>query len=274
MVMTEEKQAEIAARRQRYEELRVAGQTRAPRALPPPVLLADCPIPEAAILVRETVPGGWYWTTSLSRGEALRLINANGTSSVALLAWNRHERSERLNLADTIKVQWSSVIRKGRILLSDMGRVLLSVIEDSCFAHDALVGGSTAASTLAKYGAGPFRNTRDNFIAAAAKCGLERRDIGPCITFFAPVVVVADGQFGWDDGRLRAGDFVDLRAEMDLDVVISNCPHPLDPNPAYTPGPIDVVRFKAPPSATEDLCRTATAEAVRAFEMTDAMFDR
>jgi uncharacterized protein len=271
MVMTEEKQAEIAARRQRYEELRVAGQTRAPRALPPPTPLADCPIPQAAIMAGETVPGGWYWTTTMARGEALRLINTSGTSAVALLAWNRLDRSERLNLADTIKVQWSSVIRKGRILLSDMGRVLLSVIEDSCFAHDALVGGSTAASTLAKYGGGAFRNTRDNFIAAAAKCGFDRRDIGPCITFFAPVVVTAEGQFGWDESRRRVGDFVDLRAEMELDVIISNCPHPLDPNPAYAPGPIDVIRFKATTSSTEDLCRTATVEAIRAFENTDAL---
>jgi uncharacterized protein len=269
MEPNEEQRARIEANRRRYEELKTAGQ--APRALPPPTAVGDRPIAAGALIHRETVPGAWYWTTPLGRGEALRLVNSTGASSVALLAWNRHDRSERLNHADTVKTQWSATIRKGRVLLSDMGRVFLSVIEDTSFAHDALMGGSTAASTLARYGEGPFRNTRDNFIRAAGKLGLDRRDIAPCVTFFAPVTVDADGRFVWDAGKRRPGDFVDLRAEMDLDIAISNCPHPLDPQPSYAPGPIEAIRFRAPPRAADDLCATATSEAARAFENTDAL---
>jgi len=262
--------ARIEANRKRYEELKAAGQLQAPRALPPPTAI-DHPVAADAVIQRETVPGGWYWATPLKRGEALRLVNTTGASSVSLLAWNRHDRSERLNHADTVKVQWSATIRKGRVLLSDMGRVLLSVIEDTSFAHDALMGGSTAASNLAKYGDGPFRNARDNFIRAAGKLGLDRRDIAPCVTFFAPVAVDPAGRFVWEAGRRKAGDFVDLRAEMDLDVAVSNCPHPLDPEQTYAPGPIEAIRFRAPSRGADDPCATATNEAKRAFENTDAL---
>ncbi len=70
----------------------------------------------------------------------------------------------------------------------------------------------------------------------------------------------------WNDSRRSAGDFIDLRAEMDLLVALSNCPHPLDPSPAYAPGTVDIVRYQAKPVGADDLCRTASAEAARAFE--------
>ena len=272
MAPSDEQRARIEANRRRYEELKAAGQGQAPRALPPPTGLGDHPIAADAVIHRETVPGGWYLTTPLARGEALRLVNTTGTSAVALLAWNRHDHSERLNHADTVKVQWSATIRKGRVLVSDMGRVVLSVTQDTSFAHDALMGGSTAASTHARYGDGPYRNTRDNFILAAGKLGLDRRDIAPYVTFFAPVTVGPDGRFAWDAAKRQPGDFVDLRAEMDLDVAISNCPHPLDPAPSWAPGPVEAIRYRAPPRAPTDLCATATSEAARAFENTDALW--
>ncbi len=267
MILTEEQKAEVAANRKRYEELKAAGQGQAPRALPSPTLRDGAPIAEADVIHRETIPGGWYWTTRLNRGEALRIVNTGGASCVSLLAWSSADTSERLNHADTIKVQWAAALRKGRIILSDMGRVLFSIVEDTTGgAHDTLVGGSTAATNEARYHAATLRNTRDNFILAAGKLGLDRRDVHPCISFFAPVSVEDGGRFVWNDGRRSVGDFIDLRAEMDLLVALSNCPHPLDPVPAYAPGAVDVVRYQAKPVNADDLCRTASAEAARAFE--------
>ena len=87
---------------------------------------------------------------------------------MSIQAWNRTDTSERLNHADTVKVQWAASLRKGRIILSDMGHVLLGIIEDTSGAHDTLVGGSTAAD----FGGSSRRNTRENFILAAGKLGL------------------------------------------------------------------------------------------------------
>lgn len=266
MILTEEQKAEVAAHARRYAELKSAGQEHAPRALPIPTLRDAAPIDPATIIHRETIPAGWYWTTRLDRGDTLRIVNTSGTSSVSLQAWNAADPSERLNYADTIKVQWAARLQKGRVLLSDMGRALLGITEDTSAAHDALVGGSTAATNQAKFGEGPFRNTRDNFILAAAKLGLDRRDVHSCISLFAPVAIDANGSFFWSEQRREKGDFVDLRTEMDLLVALSNCPHPLDPAKSYPQGSVDIVRYRAGAVAADDLCRTATAEAVRAFE--------
>ncbi len=268
-----EVQAGIDAHRARYEALKAAGVQVA--AALPPTPLDGAPLDASAILHRETVPGGWYATALLRRGDRLRLVNRDGAGAAALLAWALHDPSERLNHADTLKIQWSAELRRGRVVFSDMGRVMLSLTEDTGAAdgggaHDALMGGSTAASTLAQYGPGPWRNTRDNFILAALKLGLSRRDIGTSVTLFAPVSVDDAGRFAWRDGVRRPGDFVELRADMDLRVALSAAPHPLDPAVSYAPGAIEVIRWRGPPAGAGDPCRIASPEARRGFENTEA----
>lgn len=270
--MAQTRQEIVEANRRRYEELRAAGQELTPKGLPAPTALDGAPIPDGAEIHREQVPGGWYTTLRLRRGEALRIIDDSGRSSVSLLAWREEDMSERINCPDTIKVQWSAAISKGRVILSDMGRVMVSLVEDTSGAHDLLVGGSTAASTHAAFGARP-RNTQENFLAAASKIGLDVRDIAPCITFFAPVFLDEGGRFTWKEACKRPGDFVDLRAEMNLVIVASNCAHPLDPAaPAASLRHVTLIRYRAPPAAQDDLCRTASPEAARAFAFTDRLY--
>jgi uncharacterized protein len=266
----ESRQAIADANRRRYEELRVAGQQSTPKGLPEPTRRDGAPI-EGAVIQRLEVPGGWYTSLRLARGEALRITDVSGRASVSLIAWRIEDTSERINCADTVKVQWSAALSKGRVILSDMGRVMLSVIEDTSGAHDLLVGGSTPGSALERFGA-VRRNTRKNFIAAAAKIGLGVRDIPPCVTFFAPVTTDDAGRLVWRDGRKHAGDFVDLRAEMNLIVAVSNCAHPLDPAGVEAPDAVTLMRHRAPVAAADDPCRTASPEAARAFAVTDQLF--
>jgi urea carboxylase-associated protein 2 len=263
---------EIAeANRRRYEELRAAGQDAMTKSLPDRTPLDAVPIAPDAVIDSEDVPAGWYATMRLRRGELLRVVDTTGRSSVAMIGWRQEDTSERINCADTIKVQWSAALAKGRVILSDMGRVFMSLVEDTSGAHDVLAGGSTPASTLAAYGA-PSRNTHESFLAAAAKLGLGLRDIPPCVTFFAPVSLDTKGRFRWDASRKRSGDFVDLRAEMNVVVVLSNCAHPLDPIRPAASGPVTLIRYRAPVATSEDLCRTLSQEMVRAFAFTDRLF--
>lgn len=257
---------EIAANRQRYEEHQKKGLEFAPKALPAASPLPAPAIGPTAIIHQETIPGGWYWSTLLKRGEALRIDQQDGVSTVALIAWNAADTSERLNLVDTVKMQWTTALGKGRVIFSDMGRVMFSMIEDSAGSHDCLMGGSTAASNATKYPGAKTRNTRDNFVLAAGKLGLDRRDIPAVLNLFAPVRIDDAGGFHWQGKRSNSGDYAEMRAEMDMFVGLSNCPHPLDPNPVYAPTPVTITRFSAAAPAVDDLARTATAEAVRGFE--------
>jgi uncharacterized protein YcgI (DUF1989 family) len=147
------------------------------------------------------------------------------------------------------------------VLFSDMGRVMLSITEDSSGGHDVLTGGSGPDGA----GTPLQRNTRDNMILAAAKLGLSRRDLPMLMTFFAPVRVDAAGRFFWNATLLSGDDWVELRAEMPLVLALSNTRHPLDPTRGEVP-PLTLTLQAAQAVAEDDLCRTATAEAMRGFE--------
>jgi uncharacterized protein len=257
---------EFTARRQRYLDHQRKGLEFAPRALPPPSPLPAVELETASIIYREMIPGGWHWSTLLRQGEAARVEQGEGNSTVALVAWNAHDTSERLNLVDTAKVQWTTAFGKGRVIFSDMGRVMFSLIEDSTGAHDCLMGGSNAASNAAKYLNQKTRNTRDNLVLLAGKLGLSRRDI-PCIlNLFASVSISENGDIHLLDTGSNSANYVDLRAEMDMLVGFSNCPHPLNPDPVYAPKAVTVTRFQTQALALDDLARTATTEASRGFE--------
>jgi urea carboxylase-associated protein 2 len=262
--------AQIAASRARYDALKAAGTGASPKAMPEPTALDGAPINAGDFIQQETIPGGWYANYRLKAGERIRISSPSGTSTIALAAWNANDTSERTNHADSIKIQWTAGLAKGRVIFSDMGRVLLSIVEDTSGAHDVLAGGLSEAGVAAKYGANPnLRNTRGNLVLAASKFGLDRRDIPTLINFFAPVSVAEDSTLTWQDGVRKEGDFVELRADMDVLIALSNCPHPLDPSPTYTAGDVAVTLLNGAQADSSDFCRTATVEAQRGFENND-----
>ncbi|HEX6507525.1 MAG TPA: DUF1989 domain-containing protein, partial [Chloroflexota bacterium] len=83
-----------------------------------------------AMLWEETLGAGGYASRELGRGARLRLVDLQGDACVSMLVFNADHPIERLNVADTLKVQWTANLQAGRLLLSDMGRVLMSIVED------------------------------------------------------------------------------------------------------------------------------------------------
>src|SRR5690554_4760185 len=83
-------------------------------------------------LYEETVPGGGHTSFVLKRGQLLRITDLEGGANVAMLLLNAEEKSERLNLPDTLKCQHTARLTAGHCLYSDMGRVLAAISADTC----------------------------------------------------------------------------------------------------------------------------------------------
>jgi urea carboxylase-associated protein 2 len=228
--------------------------------------------------VYETVvPPGAYWTRILQRWERLRITDVDGRQGCALLAYNADQPSERYNAPDTVKVQNQIFLTSGRVLLSDMGRVLFSIVDDTSGHHDTLAGFSDAAAVDAQFGAGPYvklgndsyRNARDNFVMALGRHGLDRRDLVMSFNPFAGVDVAGDGALEWRPGCGRPGVWIELRAEMRVLVAVSATHHVLDPAETYAPGPLRIEVLDPVAPAADDPSRTSSDEARRAFANTD-----
>jgi uncharacterized protein len=246
--------------RARYEAFQEAARAHAASAKPEAKFVDIKP---GDVFLEDTIPPGWYVNLSLQRGAALRISNVSGTPGAAFFIWNAEDTSERYNAADTTKLQWTTNLTTGRVLFSDMGRVLASIVADTGAGHDTIIGPNGPMQAQG-------RNGRDNLRGAAAKFGLRRRDVAPALSLFSPVAVDEEGCMRWR-GNPPAGAMVELRAEMNLLVVLSNTPHALSPEQEAT-GPISYVAWRAPVAGPDDLCHHFTAEAARGFINNDRYF--
>jgi hypothetical protein len=246
----------------------------------PPDRIADLPegVLREAMLWEEIVGGGGYAARELGRGARLRLIDLQGDACVSMLVFNAERPIERLNVADTLKVQWTANIQAGVLLLSDMGRVLMSVVEDNAGTHDPFCGPSTERSNEHRYGIGANHsdkpNARHRLLLGAAKFGLGARDVHPCINWFKAVQIGADGTTTLQPGPSSPLRALTLRAEMNVIVVLANCPHVLDARLQYTVTPVRVSAWRGPITAAEDPVRSASPERLRAFLNVEEYFRR
>ncbi len=257
------------------DHARAQGGTRVEAMPTLPPVAGDLPEGVAAddLLWEETLASGGYASRRIARGTRLRLIDKAGDACASLNIFNADMPIERLNVADTVKVQWNAYLGAGKLLLSDMGRVLMSILEDDAGTHDTFCGVSNAASNLRKYGegrnSGAYPNGRDRLILGAAKHGLTRRDVHPCVNLFKGTRIETDGTITPVVGPFAAGRGVLLRAEMDINVVIANCPHVLDPREGWNSAPLRVTAWRGAITAEQDPVRNATPEGQRAFLNTE-----
>jgi urea carboxylase-associated protein 2 len=225
----------------------------------------------------ELLRGGSAWSRRMRRGHTLRLTDTTGRAAVAALFYNADMPFERYNMPDTLKAQYTAFLTAGRVLYSDMGRILASVIVDEAGWHDTISGCGNAATNRARFGEGRYqelrnefhRNTRDNFLVELGKHGLGKRDIVPNVNFFVRVAVDREGRMAWAPLGARAGASVVLRFEMNVLVVLSNTPHPLDPATTYAPTPVELAIGRAAPPGADDPCRVSRPENGRGFALTE-----
>ncbi len=235
-------------------------------------------VASASMLWEETLGAGGYASKELARGARVRLIDLYGDACVSMLVFNAERPSERLNVADTMKVQWNAYLQAGQVVLSDMGRVLLSILDDQAQTHDLICGPSSERTNARKYGHGANWSdrpgARDRLLLGAAKFGLGARDVHPCINWFKSVHVAPDGTTMLQVGPFAPGRALTLRADMNLIIVLANCPHVLDPRPEYSVTPVRVCAWRGAMAGAEDTIRNATPEAQRAFLNVDEYFNR
>jgi urea carboxylase-associated protein 1 len=187
------------------------------------------------------IPAGEPWARVLKQGQTLRIIDLEGRQAVDFLCYNAKNPEERYNAADTMKYAKTIFLTLGHGIYSDAGRRLLTIVEDTCGRHDTIGGCCSAESNELRYGVKDTPSCRANFLRALAAFGLGKKDVVANLNFFMNVPVEPDGAMAIVDGVSKPGDYVDLRAEMDVLAVISNCPQTRNPCNGFNPTPIRLI---------------------------------
>ena len=193
------------------------------------------------IIEDRVIPADGHWGRIIRKGQTLRIVDLEGKQAVDFLCYSAEDPSERYNAADTMKYAKTIFLTTGHGVYSDMGRRLFTIVADTCGRHDTIGGCCSAESNEVRYQVADTPSCRRNFLRALAPFGLGKKDIVANINWFMNVPVNPDGSMAIVDGVSRPGDHVDLRAEMDVVAVISNCPQTRNPCNGFHPTPIRVI---------------------------------
>jgi urea carboxylase-associated protein 1 len=199
---------------------------------------------------RLIVKAGDSWIREIKRGQKMRIVDLEGNQAVDTLFYNAHDYADRYSFQDTIRQQANIYLTTGSRLISTNGNVLLTITADTCGRHDTLGGACATESNMVRYAIekGHMHACRQSFLKAvlAFDEGFEKRDIANNINFFMNVPVTPEGKLTFEDGISEPGKYVELRAEMDVLGLISNCPQLNNPCNAYNPTPIEVLLWDSP----------------------------
>jgi uncharacterized protein len=200
-------------------------------------------------LSRTVVPAGEPWMGIVGKGQCFRILDLKGNQAVDTLFYSARNPAERYSATDTIQAQRGLYLTTGTRLKSNEGNTLLTIVADTCGRHDTLGGACSAESNTVRYALDKLHmhSCRDSFLLALARneYGLSKRDLSSNINFFMNVPVTPDGGLTFADGISAAGRYVEMRAETDVIVLISNCPQLNNPCNGYNPTPVEVLTWAA-----------------------------
>lgn len=227
------------------------------------------------IFTKEFRPGE-KWSGTIGKGKYIHFKALGDNANVSVLMYNMRDTSERYNMPDTLKAQYTAHLQKGNVLMSDNGLVFASIVQDSLGWHDSISGHSTREMTDEKYGKTNYQHNgndyyrcgEENFKVELVRNNMSKRDLVPCVNLFSKVYVEEDGSMHYDTEHCKAGATVTLRTEMDIILIVSNTPNPLDPSKEYPSVPVTMEVYNAPPVDLTDYCVNFRDENYRAFENT------
>jgi urea carboxylase-associated protein 1 len=211
-------------------------------------LMSDL-LPGEAVF-RHVIPAGDFWIDTLRRGQRLRIVDLEGNQAADTLFFNAADVADRYSAVDTVREQRNVYLSCGSKLLSTSGNVLAEIVADTVGRHDTLGGACASESNTVRYDLEKrtMHACRDSFVLALAQnngLGLGKRDLTHNINFFMNVPVSSDGGLTFGDGVSGPGQYVEMRAAMDIIVLISNCPQLNNPCNAYNPTPLEVLIWDA-----------------------------
>jgi urea carboxylase-associated protein 1 len=203
----------------------------------------------AAAIYRRVIPAGEPWMHEIKAGQHFRIVDLHGNQAVDTLFYNAHDIADRYSAQDTIQGQRNIYLTTGTKLVSIRGSVLLTIVADTCGRHDTLGGACAHESNMVRYALEKryMHACRASFLRAVIEWdrGMTKRDIANNINFFMNVPATSEGKLTFEDGISDPGKYVEMRAEMDVLALISNCPQLNNPCNAYNPTPIEVLIWPA-----------------------------
>ena len=225
------------------------------------------------IIFEKVINRGTKWSANIGKGKLLKFTALEDGANLSALFFNSKDLTEKYNMPDTLKSQHTAHLTVGNLLMSDNGRVLASITQDSLGWHDTICGYISKKQVEEKYGITTYQELRndyltngeENFAKELVRNGLGLGDLTATFNMFSKVYVDENGDMHFVKDNCKKGDTITLRTEMDLLMIYSNTPNPLDDNEKYTSAKIKLEVMNSEGIEEDDLCVNYLPENKRAF---------
>ena len=210
-------------------------------------VLIESNLDPATAIYDSVLPAGEGWIHEVKKGQTFRIVDLEGNQAADTLFYNARDFSERYSALDTLNAQGSIYLTTGSRLISNLGNELVVITADTCGRHDTLGGACAPESNQVRYANDNsyMHSRRHSLTMALASWGVSKRDMTSNVNFFMNVPVTPAGKLTFEDGISEAGKYVEMKATMDVAVVISNCPQLNNPCNAYNPTPVRLLVWGA-----------------------------
>lgn len=173
------------------------------------------------------------------RGQTIRVIDPSGEQVSDLIAFAKDDPSEWLSSGRSIDYANTIYLTTGHVLYSNTSRPMLTIVDDRVGRHDFLLTPCSPETFKIIYNhQGHHPSCFENLARNLAPLGIAPNTIPTTFNIFMNVNVLPSGELRIDPPTSKAGDFIDLRAEMDLIVGVTACSAEMSNN--YSFKPIDV----------------------------------
>lgn len=195
----------------------------------------------------ETVRAGDAWMHEIRKGQVLRMIDVCGNQSGDVQIYNAADTAERYSAPNTITAQANTMIELGTVIRSNAGNAFLTVIADTCGEHDTLGSGCSAEGNAIRYTEKTryMHSCRDTFTKNLLNAGMSKRDQTCNLNFFTKVLLDSTGRLEFADGISGPGKYIEMRADMDVVFLLSNCAQLNNPCNDYNPTPLRMILWES-----------------------------
>lgn len=217
-------------------EKREAELARRPLSDIPGSLIEDVFVPARGFMPARTV----------AAGDVIRIIDVEGQQVADLILYNPSNLKDLSSMSNTVMAAGTWRVTTGHSIYSKLGKRMATIVEDTVGMNVAVGGFCSPGANAIRYGIEGTHSCLLNFVGSMADYNLAPADIEEdgCFVPFMNMEVEPDGRSEIRAPISKPGDHLDLRADMDVILALSNCPGERNPCNARNPTSLRVVIYR------------------------------
>jgi len=183
---------------------------------------------------------------TIKQGQIIRIIDVEGEQVADLYCFAKDEIEENLSSGHTTDYNGKLFLSTGDTLYSNRSNPMFTIVADQVGKHIMLYAPCSQVMFEKSYGVTEAHpNCLDNLVNILKSYGVQASQITIPFNIFMNIEINREGEIKIQSPVSKAGDYIELRAEMDMIVGVTACSAGACNNFEWTPIDVEIYSGKA-----------------------------